>query len=189
MGNHLIIERENLAKSYPADGKRWQVVINGRDNRQLTDEDLALVRNKTVGFIFHFASLIPTLTVLENILLPLSFSKTSNGDRQAALDLLEKVGLLEKVNSLPGQLSGEQQRRVAIDRAFINRPEILLADEPTGDLDEETEQEIFELFSSDNREHGTTFLIVTHNKELAIKNPRARVFTMRQGEIVEERHG
>lgn len=164
---------------------RGQVIINGVDNWQQTDNSLSNLRNKKIGFIFQFASLIPTLTTLENILLPLSFSRKPSGSREEALAMLDRVGLADKANAFPSQLSGGQQRRVAISRAFINKPEIILADEPTGDLDEFTERDILNLFREYN-EQGITFLIVTHNVLLAEKQKRARVFIMRQGVLVEQ---
>lgn len=160
------------------------VRIEDVDNWQQTDGDLAIMRNKKIGFIFQFASLIPTLTVLENILLPLSFSTTPQGDRQYAMDLLERVGLSGRQDDLPGQLSGGQQRRVAIARSFINRPSVILADEPTGDLDETTEKEILAIFNKFNQD-GVTFLVVTHNKELALSQQNPRLFTMQNGSLCE----
>ncbi|MDA3969831.1 MAG: ABC transporter ATP-binding protein [Desulfobulbaceae bacterium] len=156
------------------------VYIDGIENWQQSDSDLAVMRNRKIGFIFQFASLIPTLTVIENILLPLSFSKSPEGDRGYAMDLLDRVGLADRANNLPGQLSGGQQRRVAIARSFINRPEIILADEPTGDLDEATEDDILALFKEFNQ-NGVTFLVVTHNRDLAASQQSPRVFNMVQG--------
>lgn len=160
------------------------VKINGVDNQGQSDDKLSDMRNRTIGFIFQFASLIPTLTALENILLPLSFGGSPRGSHEEALEILEQVGLKDKANSFPSQLSGGQQRRVAIARAFINKPDIILADEPTGDLDEETENEILELFKEYNRQ-GTTFVVVTHNIHLAQTQQNARVLQMRQGVLTE----
>jgi ABC-type lipoprotein export system ATPase subunit len=161
------------------------VLIHGTDNKVLSDHDLSVLRNSTIGFIFQFASLIPTLTVLENMLLPLSFGGAKAGRAENALDLLRQVGLSDKVNAFPSQLSGGQQRRVAIVRAFVNSPEIILADEPTGDLDEETENDILELFRRYN-EKGTTFVVVTHNKKLGQSQKNPRLVYMRNGAISEE---
>lgn len=162
-----------------------QVLIDSQENWQQADKNLSTMRNKTIGFIFQFASLIPTLTSLENVLLPLSFGKNVTGDRKLAEELLGLVGLKDKMNSFPSQLSGGQQRRVAIARSFINNPDIILADEPTGDLDEETEQDILNIFKKYNQEAGTTFLVVTHNSDMAEIHEQARVFTMRQGVLQE----
>ena len=156
------------------------VHIDGIDNWQQADSDLADLRNRKIGFIFQFASLIPTLTVMENVLLPLSFSKSPEGDRQYAKELLKRVGLADRSHTLPGQLSGGQQRRVAIARSFINRPDIILADEPTGDLDEVTENDILALFREFNQD-GVTFVVVTHNRDLAETQESPRVFNMVQG--------
>ena len=157
-----------------------QVYIDGVENWQQSDQALSTMRNSKIGFIFQFASLIPTLSVMENILLPLSFGQNPAGSRDLALDILAQVGLADKANAFPSQLSGGQQRRVAIARSFINCPDIILADEPTGDLDEETEQDILGLFRRYN-EQGTTFVVVTHNSDLAATQKGARVFSMRQG--------
>ena len=161
------------------------VQINGVDNWGQSDNDLSDMRNRTIGFIFQFASLIPTLTALENILLPLSFGESPKGRYEDALEILELVGLKDKTNSFPSQLSGGQQRRIAIARAFINKPDIILADEPTGDLDEETERDILDLFREYNG-RGTTFVVVTHNVHLARTQKNARVLQMRQGVLTEE---
>ena len=155
-----------------------------RELTTLSEEKRASFRREKIGFIFQFARLIPTLSVLENILLPLSFTNNPQGDRQYALDLLERVGLGGRQDDLPGQLSGGQQRRVAIARSFINRPEIILADEPTGDLDEETEKEILAIFKDFNNQ-GITFLVVSHNKDLAGSQDTPRILTMKNGSISE----
>ncbi|MFH1218088.1 MAG: ABC transporter ATP-binding protein [Pseudomonadota bacterium] len=161
------------------------VRINGIDNWSRNDLYLSTLRNKTIGFIFQFASLIPTLTSLENLLLPLCFSSDQKQNKDEALQLLEQVGLADKANAYPSQLSGGQQRRIAIARAFINKPAIILADEPTGDLDEETEKEILNLFRQQN-EGGVTFLVVTHNSNLSRNQITPRIFRMKQGNLSEE---
>jgi len=164
------------------------VKINGVDNWGQSDDDLSDMRNRTIGFIFQFASLIPTLTAVENILLPLSFGSSPKGRHEDALKILELVGLKDKANSFPSQLSGGQQRRIAIARAFINKPDIILADEPTGDLDEETERDILDLFKEYNG-RGTTFVVVTHNIHLAQTQKNTRILQMRQGLLSEEHVG
>jgi len=161
-----------------------EVLINGVENWSQSDEALSDMRNTKIGFIFQFASLIPTLTAIENILLPLTFGRNPKGDYQKAMEILELVGLKDKANSFPSQLSGGQQRRIAIARAFINRPDIILADEPTGDLDVETENEILEIFRQYNSS-GMTFVVVTHNVHLADSQDRVRLFHMRQGIFTE----
>jgi putative ABC transport system ATP-binding protein/lipoprotein-releasing system ATP-binding protein len=165
-----------------------QVFLAGQDCWAQSDSELAVMRNSDIGFIFQFGSLIPTLTAMENILLPLSFALGNNlarGNTALALELLDQVGLADKINAFPAQLSGGQQRRVAIARAFINRPKIILADEPTGDLDEATENDILRLFRQYNTEVGTTFLVVTHNSNLASTQERPRSLTMKNGHLTE----
>jgi ABC-type lipoprotein export system ATPase subunit len=145
------------------------VMIDKENIWSMSDAGLSGFRNRKMNFIYQFSSLIPTLTSIENILLPTAFGNYTDDMEKHALELIETVGLKEKINSFPSHLSGGQQRRVAIARAFINRPAIVLADEPTGDLDEETESEVLELFSRINREEQTTFVMVTHNKDIAAK--------------------
>lgn len=157
-----------------------QVLVDGVENWQQSDQALSSMRNSRIGFVFQFASLIPNLTVLENIVLPLSFCRQPAGNRAMAEAILAEVGLADKADSFPAQLSGGQQRRVAIARAVVNCPDIILADEPTGDLDEETEGEILALFRRYHAQ-GTTFVVVTHNTGLAATQERPRVFCMRQG--------
>lgn len=144
-----------------------QVLIDGVDIWSLSDGAISELRNRKLGFIYQFSSLIPTLSVLENVCLPSIFGPGHDNPTLRAKELLEQVGLADKAGFYPAQLSGGQQRRVAIARAFIGSPEVILADEPTGDLDEETEREIINLFRRVNAEQATTFIIVTHNRELA----------------------
>lgn len=164
---------------------KGRILIDGHDSWSGNDRQVSEVRNATIGFVFQFASLIPTLTSLENLLLPLSFSTSKKEGRKRALDLLDNVGLTDKANSFPSQLSGGQQRRIAIARAFINEPDIILADEPTGDLDEATEAEILEFFKSYHQK-GTTFIVVTHNSDLAKSQENARIVQMSNGKIEEK---
>ncbi len=161
-----------------------KVLIHGKDVWLGSDSEISRVRNETIGFIFQFASLIPTLTIHENLLLPLSFGGLRAGSGERADTLLEEVGIAEKRNSFPSELSGGQQRRVAIARAFINDPEIVLADEPTGDLDETTENEIMDFFYR-RHEQGTTFVIVTHNSQLAQGHKALRGLNMKNGRLQE----
>ncbi len=165
----------------PDSGK---IIIDGVDILALNDDELSEYRNKKVSFIYQFSSLIPTLTAQENVILPTIFSKDKRRDLLGrARELLSLVGLGDKFNAYPSQLSGGQQRRVAIARGFINDPELVLADEPTGDLDEETEREVMALFERFNKERGITFILVTHNRELA--GIASRRFQMSSGRIKE----
>jgi len=148
------------------------VLIDNVNIWSMNDDRMSEFRNKKISFIYQFSSLIPTLTALENILLPTAFGDYAEDIEGYAKELLNIVGLADKVNSYPSHLSGGQQRRVAVARAFINSPEIVLADEPTGDLDEESEKEVIELFRRMNEERKITFVIVTHNKEVAAKATR-----------------
>jgi putative ABC transport system ATP-binding protein/lipoprotein-releasing system ATP-binding protein len=157
--------------------------IDGINLWSLSDGALSEFRNKKMSFIFQFASLIPTLTAVENIMVPAVFSKTKEDKKQAALELLKMMGLADKANSYPRQLSGGQQRRVAIARAFINNPEIILADEPTGDLDEDTEAEIIEFFKQMNKEKGITFVVVTHNT--AVASASDKMLRMSAGRLID----
>jgi ABC-type lipoprotein export system ATPase subunit len=166
----------------PDSGK---ILIDGKDVWSGGDTEISQVRNQTIGFIFQFASLIPTLTAYENLLLPLSFVTGKPTGRQQAEQLLEEVGLIDKRNCFPAELSGGQQRRIAIARAFMNNPQLILADEPTGDLDEETEADIMQLFYR-RHEQGTTFVIVTHNSQLAKGHKSLRVLQMKNGQLMEQ---
>ncbi|OGW57101.1 MAG: ABC transporter [Nitrospirae bacterium RBG_16_43_8] len=149
----------------PTSGK---VMYQGADICSLDDEKLSEYRSEKIGFMFQFASLLPILTAKENVLLPCLFGSQGkfNNDKKA-VEFLQMLGIGDRANSYPSQLSGGQQRRVAIARALINEPEVILADEPTGDLDEETEAEIMELFKKLNREEKITFIFITHSLELA----------------------
>lgn len=150
-----------------------RVLLEGLDISTLNDNRLSEYRAKRIGFMFQFASLLPILTAKENVLLPGIFNPSHNTHSdKTARDLLDMVGLGDKLDSYPSQLSGGQQRRVAIARALLNDPDIILADEPTGDLDEDTEAEIMRFFQEINQKHGVTIILITHNLELAGKAKR-----------------
>jgi putative ABC transport system ATP-binding protein len=161
-----------------------EIRINGFITSQLNDDQLSDLRAKKVGFVFQGSHVIPNLTVLENVLLPLVFIKTKDFEakRKRALALLEELGLGERINSLPKNMSGGQVKRISIARALINDPEVLLADEPTGELDQETSQDIIRILKKLNQEDGITILLVTHNQELA-QNAK-NILTMRGGKLV-----
>ncbi len=145
-----------------------RVLYGGVDICALDDDSLSAYRNSKIGFMFQFASLLPMLTARENVLLPGLFGPSGkSADRKKAEEYLSTVGLADKIDAFPSQLSGGQQRRVAIARALMNGPEVILADEPTGDLDEETEAEIMDLFRRLNSENKVTFVFITHNLHLA----------------------
>jgi len=141
--------------------------LDGRPVAELSRDELALLRNRTIGFVFQGFNLLPRMSLLENVALPLIYSDVALSERQQrAHEMLRKVGLDDKANSLPSQISGGQQQRVAIARALVNRPRLLLADEPTGNLDSRTGEEIMALFDALNSE-GITIVLVTHETDIA----------------------
>ena len=145
-----------------------EIILNHISLNELNENELAQVRNQNIGFVFQNFQLIPTLTALENVQVPLELRGVKN-TMEPSIALLERVGLGARKNHYPSQLSGGEQQRVAIARAFSNNPEILFADEPTGNLDEETGKSIEALLFEINKEKGTTLIIVTHDLELAQK--------------------
>lgn len=156
--------------------------LNGVQLDQLDEDQRAKVRNQHVGFIFQNFQLLPTLTALENIMVPLEL-RGEKKIRPRALDLLEKVGLAERGHHYPSQLSGGEQQRISLARAFSNEPRILFADEPTGNLDDETSHRIVDLIFNLNKQAGTTLIMVTHNLELA--NMTDRIIRLKGGRLVE----
>ena len=161
------------------------VSIAGTSIGSLTEDQRAAVRNAHVGFVFQNFQLIPTLTALENVMVPLELRGEGGQAKEAeALALLERVGLGARHRHYPIQLSGGEQQRVALARAFINQPKILFCDEPTGNLDGETAHRVVELIFSLNREKGTTLVLVTHDSELAARC--ARTIRLKNGAVVPE---
>jgi len=158
------------------------VKIDGKEIGQLSDSDRSALRFRTIGFVFQFPGLLAPLTALENVLLPFSITGVIPEDPDYARTLLERVGLTGKADTLPSHLSGGELKRVAIARALVNRPSLILADEPTADLDVETEREVMALLQEINRS-GTTILMVTHNTELA--SFASRVMKMENGLLKE----
>ncbi len=149
----------------------------------LSEDQLATIRNEEIGFIFQQFQLLPRMSVLQNVELPLIYAGVSRKERRArSLELLERVGLSDKADALPSQLSGGQQQRVAIARAFVTRPTILLADEPTGALDQKTGKQIMELFESLSEE-GKTIIMITHDVNIA-KQAR-RIIRIEDGQVTE----
>ncbi|OGW40982.1 MAG: ABC transporter ATP-binding protein [Nitrospirae bacterium RBG_13_39_12] len=145
--------------------ERGRIIIDGENITSYTDEELTLYRRKKVGFIFQFFNLLPNITVFENIMMPLLLNGSE--DKKTGLEYIKRVGLEEKQNAYPYQLSGGEQQRVAISRALIHNPEIILADEPTGSLDSETEKKIMELIKQLVEETEKTVILVTHEHYIA----------------------
>ena len=162
----------------PTEGK---VHLNGIDIFSLNEDDRAALRGKLLGFVFQSFQLLPALTALENVMLPLELAGFNRPD-VTALKLLERVGLNDRIKHYPKQLSGGEQQRVAIARAFSTDPKLLLADEPTGNLDAATGTQIIELMFELNREHGTTLVLVTHDE--AISNRCLRQVRLAGGGLV-----
>ncbi|MCI0708573.1 MAG: ABC transporter ATP-binding protein [Chloroflexi bacterium] len=160
-----------------------EVVVGGTSLNGLSENQLAIWRGKTVGVIFQFFQLLPTLTVAENVMLPMDFGRFLNGNKrkQRALDLLERVGIVGQAHKLPHTLSGGQQQRVAIARALANDPPILVADEPTGNLDTHTAEVVLNLFSALVNE-GKTILMVTHERDIETRSHR--LISLEDGRIL-----
>ena len=153
--------------------------LNGTDVSSLKDDDLAEIRNKEIGFIFQTFNLLPRLTALENVSLPLVYAGYNSEDRKIkAQDVLEKVGLGDRMDHRPNQLSGGQRQRVAVARALVNDPSIILADEPTGNLDSKTSLDIMHLFEEIHK-MGNTLIVVTHEEEIA--SYAHRILRLRDG--------
>lgn len=161
------------------------VVLNGEALENLNEDQRAAVRSRDVGFIFQNFQLLSTLTALENVMVPLELKKRKDA-KEKAMELLEKVGLKDRATHYPTQLSGGEQQRVSIARAFANAPKILFADEPTGNLDTETGTMIENLIFDLNKEQGTTLVLVTHDLELAAKTQR--IVHIKGGKIQEDIH-
>jgi putative ABC transport system ATP-binding protein len=164
-----------------------EVLLEGRNISQFKEHQLAQIRNVTLGFVFQQFNLLAKTSSLENVLLPLLYSDVPKKDRQKmGMDLLIKVGLQDKFNNTPAQLSGGQQQRVAIARALINNPKIVLADEPTGNLDSKSGEEVMKFFHQLNDKEGRTIVLVTHDMDLA--KQANRTIIIKDGKISEEKH-
>ncbi|MFM8936926.1 MAG: ABC transporter ATP-binding protein [Vulcanococcus sp.] len=162
--------------------------LNGQPVEHLSDDALADLRNRELGFVFQQFHLLQELTALENVMLPMVYAGVPPEERrQRALAALERVGLAARVNNRPNQLSGGQQQRVAVARAIINQPKLLLADEPTGALDSRTSAEVLDLFDELHREQGMTILLVTHEHDVAER--AERVVHFHDGRLVESGAG
>ncbi len=161
------------------------ITLDGHDITKISEDELAELRGRLIGFIFQSFHLIPSLTAYENILVPLEIMGIRKASEKAQA-LLDEVGLHERGHHYPSQLSGGEQQRVAIARAFANEPQILLADEPTGNLDSNNGGHIFDLLLKLNRERNTTLVLVTHDQQLA--ELADRKISLRDGRVVEDRH-
>ncbi|MFZ5804452.1 MAG: ABC transporter ATP-binding protein [Acidobacteriota bacterium] len=159
--------------------------LNGQLVNELTDDELARIRNQEIGFVFQTFNLLPRASALENVEVPLIYAGVPRAERhRRAKEMLERVGLGDRIHHQPNELSGGQRQRVAIARALVNNPSLLLADEPTGNLDSRTGAEIMELFDQLNRE-GHTIVLVTHEEDIAAH--ARRIVRLRDGQILDDR--
>ena len=161
-----------------------RIVLDGEDITDLEEDQLALLRGRKIGFVFQSYHLIPTLTAQENVMLPLELSGNAVDGTERARELLDSVGLLDRSEHYPVQLSGGEQQRVALARAFVGRPPILLADEPTGNLDTANGRMVLELLVTLNRREETTQVLVTHDQQISEQADRR--ITLRDGRIVSD---
>jgi ABC-type lipoprotein export system ATPase subunit len=171
----------------PTSGRYW---LDGEEISALTDDARALVRNRKIGFVFQSFNLLPRTSALDNVLMPRNYALgrvSERDDRHRAVELLERVGLADRMDHEPSQLSGGQQQRVAIARALINQPALLFADEPTGNLDSRTSQEILAMFQELNAREGITIILVTHDANVAAH--AQRTIHLRDGLVVEDGDG
>ncbi|MBN2528852.1 MAG: ABC transporter ATP-binding protein [Deltaproteobacteria bacterium] len=163
---------------------RGEIRVNGEDITHLSARKLSHFRNKTIGFVFQFHYLLPEFTALENVMMPGMIQRNDKGAlRKEAEEMLNEVGLAHRLTHKPGELSGGEQQRVALARALVLRPPLLLADEPTGNLDGKTAAGIHDLFFEMNRKYNTSMLMVTHNLELANRMPRT--LELKDGKVVD----
>jgi ABC-type lipoprotein export system ATPase subunit len=171
---------------HPTSGEYW---LDEREVSRFNAKERARLRNRMIGFVFQNFNLLPRTTALDNVLMPLSYTKeklTERQKRQRAKEMLEKVSLADRIYHQPSQLSGGEQQRVAIARSLINHPQLLLADEPTGNLDSHTSEEILVMFEKLNSIEGITIILVTHDQNVAHHNPRT--IRMKDG-LIEESVG
>lgn len=172
---------------HPSEGR---VIVNGVDVAGLNAKQMAEFRNKTIGFVFQFHYLLPEFSVLENVLMPVRLKRggvETADELKKAKELIELVGLGKVMNKMATKISGGQKQRTAIARALVNRPKLILADEPTGNLDSETTKSIYQLFKRINSDTDSSFVVITHNNELADKFDR--VITIQDGKVVADSLG
>jgi len=166
---------------FPTSGEYW---LDGREISRLTATEQARLRNRMIGFVFQSFNLLPRTTALENVRMPLTYTRENLSEHQMnrhATEMLEKVGLADRADHLPSQLSGGQQQRVAIARSLVNNPRVLLADEPTGNLDSRTSAELLRMFQHLNRSDGLTIILVTH--DLGVAQHAQRIVNIKDGLI------
>jgi len=162
-----------------------EVIIDGTNLTRLSERERTLFRRRHIGIVFQSFNLIPTLTVIENLLLPLELNgRTGAGARSAALDLLDRIGLADRAGTFPDRLSGGEQQRIAVARAVVHDPLLLLADEPTGSLDAESGSRVLELLFGLARKDGRAMIVVTHND--AVARSADRLLALRDGRLIEE---
>lgn len=165
----------------PSAGK---VILDGQEIQDLAEDDMAVLRGRKIGFVFQSYQLVPTLTAEENVLLPLDLAGDGFAGAGRARGLLERVGLADRFDHYPVQLSGGEQQRVALARAFVGRPPLILADEPTGNLDSANGKHVLDILVELNRTEGATLVLVTHNRELAARADR--LVTLHDGRIASD---
>lgn len=161
-----------------------EVVLDGQQIQNISEDDMALLRGRKIGFVFQSYQLVPTLTAEENVLLPLDLAGDGVAGTPRARELLDRVGLADRVDHYPVQLSGGEQQRVALARAFVRRPPLVLADEPTGNLDSENGKHILDMLVELNHTENTTLILVTHDRELAARADR--LITLQDGRMASD---